>query len=321
MSHVATTCIAIHGGCGDITRETLGEELAQQYREALRQAVCLGQAELHRGAAALDAVAAAVRSMEDDPLFNAGRGSVYSHDGQVELDASIMDGATLRAGAVCAVRGIANPVDLARRVMDRSRHVMLSGEGAQQFAREQGMRVMPAEYFHTERRWQELQQALHLLRDGKAPSIFGTVGAVALDRHGNLAAATSTGGMTAKQYGRIGDSPIIGAGTYADNAACAVSATGHGEFFIRMAAAHDICSRMRHGRRDLHASVEEVIKGRLADLGGQGGVVAVDRFGHIAMVHNSPGMFRACADPQGRVRVAIFRDETNPPPPADGEQG
>jgi len=320
MSQLASTCIAIHGGCGDITREALGEDLARQYCEALRKAVCLGQAELLRGAAALDVVAAAVRAMEDDPLFNAGRGSVYSHEGQVEMDAAIMDGATLRAGAVCGVRGIANPVDLARQVMDRSRHVMLSGEGAQQFAREQGMKMMPAAYFHTERRWQELQRALGLMQAGKAPAIFGTVGAVALDCHGNLAAATSTGGMTAKQYGRIGDSPIIGAGTYADNAACAVSATGHGEFFIRMSAAHDICSRMLYGQRNLRASVDEVIRGRLADLGGQGGVVAVDRSGNIAMVHNSPGMFRACIDLQGRISVGIFADEADLPSRATGDE-
>jgi len=309
MAKNTALSIAVHGGSGAITRDSMDRLLEQEYRQALRRAVLLGLEILKQGCSSIDAVCHAVRALEDSPLFNAGRGSVFSHDGYNELEAAIMDGSSLAAGAVTGVRRIANPVDLARLIMEQSRHVMLSGEGAEQFARHHGMEMVEQEYFYTERRWQELRAAIGLRDAGGEPEIFGTVGAVARDRHGNLAAATSTGGMTDKQYGRVGDSPIIGAGTYADNHSCAVSATGHGEFFIRIAVAHDICARMRYGRLKLEQSARQVIMERLAGLGGTGGIIAVDRAGNIVMLHNSPGMFRASATGSGEVRVGIFLDE------------
>jgi len=309
LENTGPLSIAIHGGSGAITRENLSGELEQQYRQALQQAVIQGFDVLQQGGSSIDAVCQSVRLLEDSPLFNAGRGSVFNHDGINELDAAIMDGRSLAAGAVTGVRRIAHPVELARLVMERSRHVMLSGEGAEEFALLHGMATVEQEHFFTERRWQELQAAIRLRASGSDPDIFGTVGAVARDCNGDLAAATSTGGMTDKQFGRIGDSPIIGAGTYADNESCAVSATGHGEYFIRVAAAHDICSRMRYGGFDLGQSAQQVIMLRLASMGGTGGVIGVDHAGKLVMLHNSPGMFRACARSSGEVTVAIFKDE------------
>jgi L-asparaginase / beta-aspartyl-peptidase len=246
--------------------------------------------------------------LEDNPLFNAGKGAVFTLDGRNELDASIMDGSTLKAGAVCGVTRIRNPVTLARAVMEKSENVMLAGTGAEEFAAAQGFSFVPQSYFHTPERWQQLER----IRRGDAGlsaltiSHIGTVGAVAVDAQGGLAAATSTGGMTGKRYQRIGDSPIIGAGTYADNRSCAVSATGHGEVFIRTVVAHDICARMRFGARSIGAAVREVVLGELPPLGGEGGVIAIDARGEIAIEFNSEGMFRASRRQGEEARIGIY---------------
>jgi beta-aspartyl-peptidase (threonine type) len=249
--------------------------------------------------------------LEDDPLFNAGRGAVFTIDGRNELDASIMDGSTLRAGAVCGLRHIKNPITLARTVMDQSDYVLLSGAGAEEFALDRGFDLVPGGYFHTSARWQQLERIR--LGDTSLSALtishVGTVGAVALDSRGRLAAGTSTGGMTGKRYNRVGDSPIIGAGTYADDRSCAVSATGHGEIFIRAAVAHDISARMRFGQRDLKTAVREVVHGELAALNGEGGVVAIDRRGEISMEFNSEGMFRASRKAGGDPEIQIYRQE------------
>ncbi len=257
----------------------------------------------------MDAVTRAVMVLEDNPLFNAGRGSVFTHDGRNELDAAIMDGRTLRAGAVSGLTHIKNPIDLARAVMEHSEYVMLSGAGAEEFALSRGVALVPQSYFHTPERWRQLER----VRSGEAGlsaltiSHVGTVGAVALDDDGRLAAATSTGGMTGKRYSRVGDSPIIGAGTYADDRSCAVSATGHGEIFIRAAVAHDICARMRFGGRSLRDAVREVVLEELPALHGEGGVIAIDPSGEIAMEFNSEGMFRASRKSGEEPRIAIYR--------------
>jgi L-asparaginase / beta-aspartyl-peptidase len=300
--------LAIHGGAGTLPREQMSAALEHGYRAALRTALQAGSTILERGGASLDAVCAAVVELENCPLFNAGRGSVFTHEGRNELDASLMNGATLAAGAVCGLTRIANPVLLARSVMEQSEFVMLSGSGAEEFAREKGFAFVSPEYFHTEQRWAQLQRVLQ----GDASvspltiSHVGTVGAVARDVQGSLAAATSTGGMTAKRWGRIGDSPIIGAGTYADNRACAVSATGHGEAFIRAAVAHDIAARVRHGGKSLHDAVREVVHGELLAIAGEGGVVAVNPAGEISMQFNSQGMFRASVRAGEQPLIAIY---------------
>jgi L-asparaginase / beta-aspartyl-peptidase len=252
-----------------------------------------------------------VRLLEDDPQFNAGRGAVLTHEGEAELDASLMDGAGPRAGAVAGIRHVKNPIELARCVMDRSPHVMLIGEGAEKFAREQGLELVPNSYFHTPHREQELRRVLRREAQGDAGApipgtILGTVGAVALDHGGNLAAATSTGGMTDKRYGRVGDSPIIGAGTYANNESCAVSATGSGEFFIRSVVAHDIHALCQYKQLSLEEAAREVVQGKLRRAGGEGGIIAIDRTGRIALEFNSPGMFRGARDSRGRREVAIY---------------
>ena len=301
--------LAIHGGAGTLPRADMGGDKEAKYRAGLAAALDAGYAVLHGGGTSLDAVTQAVTVLEDNPLFNAGLGSVFTLDGHNELDASIMDGSTLNAGAVCGVTHIRNPVQLARTVMEHSEFVMLSGEGAEEFALSRGMSLVPRSYFHTVERWRQLER----IRDGDTGlsaltiSHVGTVGAVALDGGGRLAAATSTGGMTGKRYHRIGDSPIIGAGTYADDRSCAVSATGHGEVFIRAAVAHDICSRMRFGGRTLEAAVREVVLGELVELRGEGGVIAIDRRGEISMEFNSEGMFRGCRRSGEEARIAIYR--------------
>jgi beta-aspartyl-peptidase (threonine type) len=294
-------------------------EREASYRAGLSVALDAGYAILERGASSLDAVAEAVRLLEDDPQFNAGRGAVLSHDGEAELDASIMDGLGPRAGAVAGIRHVKNPIGLARLVMDKSPHVMLIGEGAEQFAREQGLEFVPNTYFRTPYRERELQRALDRERqDARGSSgdvagpprggtITGTVGAVALDRAGNLAAATSTGGMTNKRYGRVGDSPIIGAGTYANNESCAVSATGSGEFFIRAVVAYDIHALVEYKRLSMEEAAKEVVQAKLKRQGGEGGIIAIDRAGHIALEFNSEGMFRGARDSRGRREVAIYR--------------
>ncbi|HME40587.1 MAG TPA: isoaspartyl peptidase/L-asparaginase [Steroidobacteraceae bacterium] len=301
--------LAIHGGAGTLPRAEMGALRERQYRDGLAAALDAGFAVLRGGGTSLDAVTRAVHSLEDNPLFNAGHGSVFTLDGQNEMDASIMDGGTLEAGAVCGVTHIRNPVELARAVMEHSEYVMLSGAGAEEFALSRGFTLVPRSYFYTPERWKQLER----IRGGDAGlsaltiSHVGTVGAVALDGAGRLAAATSTGGMTAKRYNRIGDSPIIGAGTYADDRSCAVSATGHGEIFIRAAVAHDICSRMRFGGRALRDAVREVVLEELPALHGDGGVIAIDARGEIAMEFNSEGMFRACRRAGEEALIAIYR--------------
>jgi isoaspartyl peptidase/L-asparaginase-like protein (Ntn-hydrolase superfamily) len=270
---------------------------AALYKAALGQALEAGHTILQGGGTALDAVTAAVVAMEDSPLFNAGRGAVYNADGRHELDAAVMDGRTLRAGAVACVERIRNPVLAARAVMEHSRHVLLAGRGAERFAGKQGLRMANQKYFGTAARLEALQRNLQ--------SHHGTVGAVALDRDGNLAAATSTGGYTGKLPGRIGDSPLLGAGTYADNRACAVSGTGLGEAFIRALVAYDVAARMRYRRESL-ASAARAALASVARLGGDGGLVALDRRGNVAMPFNSQGMYRACIDRRGRRSVAIY---------------
>jgi len=300
--------IAIHGGAGTFPRAEAGGEKEREYREGLTAAVDAGFGVLHAGGTSLDAVTRAVASLEDNPLFNAGRGAVFTHDGVNELDASIMEGATLKAGAVCGVTHIRNPVQLARTVMEQSEFVMLCGAGAEEFALARGFSLVPRSYFHTPERWRQLER----IRGGDSTlsaltiSHVGTVGAVACDAGGRLAAATSTGGMTGKRYGRIGDSPIIGAGTYADDRSCAVSATGHGELFIRAAVAHDICSRVRFGGQSLARAVREVVQGELRALHAEGGVIAIDGRGEIAMEFNSEGMFRASRRAGEEALVAIY---------------
>jgi beta-aspartyl-peptidase (threonine type) len=263
---------------------------------------------LDGGGASLDAVVAAVQVLEDDPLFNAGRGAVLAASGQHELDASVMDGRDLRAGAVTGLRHVRSPVALARLVMERSPHVMLAGAGAEEFALEQGLAPVPNAHFATERRRRELDRMLHGEIEAGRESLMGTVGAVARDMNGNLAAATSTGGMTGKKWGRVGDSPIIGAGTYAANDCCAVSATGHGEYFIRAAVAHEIASLMRYRGLGVVEAAEEVVMRQLRALGGSGGVIAVGRDGRIAMPFNSEGMLRGAMDSSGRLVTALLKD-------------
>jgi L-asparaginase / beta-aspartyl-peptidase len=301
--------IVIHGGAGTLPRAEMSGEAERKYRAGLAEAIDAGYALLQGGGTSLDAVTRAVVLLEDNPLFNAGRGSVFTLDGRNELDASIMEGRTLKAGAVCGLTRIRNPVELARAVMERSEHVMLAGAGAEEFAASQGISFVPPGYFHTPERWQQLERIRsgEFGLSGHTISHVGTVGAVALDSHGHLAAATSTGGMTGKRFQRIGDSPIIGAGTYADDRSCAVSATGHGEVFIRAAVAHDVCARMRFGGRGVGEAAREVIFGELAALGGEGGVIAIDTRGEIAMEFNSEGMFRASRKSGEETRIAIYR--------------
>jgi beta-aspartyl-peptidase (threonine type) len=281
----------------------------RRYRTGLAEAIDAGYAVLHEGGTSVDAVTRAVVLLEDNPLFNAGRGAVFTLDGRNELDASIMDGRTLQAGAVCGLTRIRNPVLLARAVMERSEHVMLAGAGAEEFASGQGFAFVPQSYFHTPERWRQLERIRRgdTGVSGHTISHVGTVGAVALDSFGNVAAATSTGGMTGKRFQRIGDSPVIGAGTYADDRSCAVSATGHGEIFIRGAVAHDICARVRFGGRSVAAAAREVVFGELSALGGEGGVIAIDPRGEIALEFNSEGMFRASKKAGEEACIAIYR--------------
>lgn len=308
--------IAIHGGAGTITRADLTAEQEQAYQAKLTEALNAGHEILAAGGSSMDAVVAAIQIMEASPLFNSGRGAVYTFDGEHELDASIMNGANLQAGAVAGVKTVKSPIALARAVMEKSVHVMLSGKGAEQFAAEQGLEQVDNSYFNTERRYEQLQRAreklgvadkqAYLALDDKYK--MGTVGAVALDQNGNLAAATSTGGMTAKRYGRIGDSPIIGAGTWADNDSCAVSATGHGEYFIRYHVAADICSRVKYLEQSITEAGDTVIHDVLLPAGGTGGVIIVDGEGNVHMPFNTEGMYRASRIGDGEINVAIYKD-------------
>ncbi|MCE2872970.1 MAG: isoaspartyl peptidase/L-asparaginase [Xanthomonadales bacterium] len=301
--------IAIHGGAGVIAREQLGADGGAAYRQGLEAALDAGYAVLEAGGSSLDAVTTAVRLLEDNPLFNAGRGAVLAHDGRAYLDASIMSGKDLSAGAVTGVTTVRHPIDLARRVMEDSPHVMLSGEGAEEFAGLKGLERVPNDWFITPTRRQQLDR---VLQGRSAPRNelqgLGTVGAVAVDARGDVAAATSTGGMTNKRWGRIGDAPIIGAGTYANNASCAVSATGHGEYFIRSVVAYDICALVEYRGWSLERAAKEVVQGKLVQRGGEGGIIAVDPQGNLVLEFNSPGMFRGLRDSSGRRMVGIYED-------------
>ncbi len=317
-----TIAIVIHGGAGTITKSSMTPELENEYRDQLTEVLTAGYDILKKGGSAVDAVETTIKIMEDSPLFNAGKGAVFTHEGTNELDASIMDGRTLNAGAVAAVKHIKNPISLARLVMEKSWHVMLAGEGAETFAREQGMEMMPADYFRTERRWNQLQRmikedsrrddSLKLERKKNPPAGIsgkehGTVGCAALDRNGNLAAGTSTGGMTNKRFGRVGDSPIIGAGNYANNKTCAVSGTGDGEYFIRLSVGKDISDMMEYKGMSV-AEASEAVIAKLTDLGGTGGVIALDGKGNIAMPFNTAGMYRAYMDKSGKSVILIYRE-------------
>ncbi len=313
--------IVIHGGAGTILKKNMSDSLETAYREKLTEAISKGHEILAAGGSSMDAVTATINIMEDSPLFNAGKGAVFTHDETNELDASVMDGASLNAGAISGVTRIKNPIDLARAVMDKSEHVMLSGVGAEQFAEEQGFALVDPGYFYTKRRFESLQrikerETTELDHDGKTAFVdpfiknakFGTVGCVALDKSGNLAAGTSTGGMTNKRYNRIGDAPIIGAGTYANNASCAVSSTGWGEYFIRAMVAHDIAALMEYKGLSIQEAAREVIQKKVPALGGDGGIVAIDRGGNIAMEFNTAGMYRAHMNKDGELTVKIYKE-------------
>ena len=299
--------IAIHGGAGAVPRASLSAQREQRFRAGLEAALDGGYAVLERGGSSLDAVATAVRILEDDPCYNAGHGAALTRDGAVELDAAIMDGKQMRAGAVASLRHVKNPVDLARHVMEKSRHVLLVGPGAEEFALEEGLTLVPNRYFRTAERLEQLQAEQRGERVSElVPATQGTVGAVARDDAGNLAAATSTGGMTNKRPGRVGDSPIIGAGTYAKNGVCAVSATGHGEYFIRAVAAHHVCAAVEYRGLALAEAVREMLHEVLPALGGDGGLIAVDHAGRIAMDFSTEGMFRGARDSNGRRDISIY---------------
>lgn len=333
---IGTTCFAqtkpdyskitlvIHGGAGTITKASMTPEKEKAYKETLNLALQTGYEILKNGGSSLDAVEATVRVMEDSPLFNAGKGAVFTNEGKNELDAAIMDGKNMNAGAIASVTTIKNPISAARAVMEKSEHVMMIGDGAEKFAKEKGLELVDPSYFYTETRFKQLQSIKdkekteldhssdttgtssteNIYIEGKK---FGTVGAVALDAYGNLAAATSTGGMTNKRYGRVGDVPIIGAGTYANNNTCAVSATGHGEYFIRSVVAHDIAALMEYKNYSLKKAADEVVMKKLVERGGEGGVIAVDKKGNIAMPFNSAGMYRGYIK-NGKSEVAIYKE-------------
>ncbi|WP_426700620.1 isoaspartyl peptidase/L-asparaginase family protein [Rhodanobacter sp. Col0626] len=314
IGHAAVSpMLVIHGGAGVIKRD-MTPAREQAVRTAMTQALQHGYAQLKSGKSALDAVTAALTVLEDDPNFNAGKGSVFTHEGKNELDAAIMDGYTLRAGAVAGVQRVKNPILLARAVMEKSPHVMLSGAGAEAFAQDIGMPLVDPSYFRTDARWQQLQKALkedaaklpHA--DVETAKHFGTVGAVALDAQGHLAAGTSTGGMTDKRWSRIGDSPIIGAGTYA-NSGCAVSGTGWGEFYMRTVAAHEICMKVTQMRVPLKRAAAEVINQEIPSMGGNGGAIALDAEGHISIPFNTDGMYRGWIGVDGVPHVALYGDE------------
>jgi L-asparaginase / beta-aspartyl-peptidase len=311
--------IAIHGGAGVIEPSKMTPAKEASYRAGLAAALDAGYAVLERGGSSLDAVTAAVRTMEDDPQFNAGRGAVLNHEGDAELDAAIMDGRGPRAGAVAAVRHVKNPIELARLVMEKSPHVLLVAEGAEDFALEQGVVLVPRSYFRVPARERELEEERRAesARQKGTPTTrargadgnsMGTVGAVALDRAGNLAAATSTGGLTNKRWGRVGDSPLIGAGTYANNRTCAVSGTGQGEYFIRQVIAYDVCALIEYRQLSLAQAAHEVIHGKLQRAGGEGGLIALDPAGDIAMDFNSVGMFRGARDSRGLREIGMYRE-------------
>lgn len=315
--------IVIHGGAGTISKQNFTPEKEKAYRAKLQEAVETGYAILDKGGESLDAISAAINILENSPMFNAGKGAVYTHNETHELDASIMDGKTRQAGAVAGVRRIENPINLARLVMDKSVHVMLSGDGAEQFAQTQGIPLINNSLFDTGSRYKSLLRAKEKMKKAEQSKVdyqaahqaldvefkVGTVGAVALDKNGNIAAGTSTGGMTNKRFGRIGDSPVIGAGTFAENESCAVSATGHGEFFIRFNVAADICARVKYQGKTIEQAGNEVIHDVLMPVGGTGGVIIVDRKGNMSLPFNTSGMYRGSKSNTTPTYVAIFKDE------------
>ena len=336
------TALAIHGGAGTILRSEMTPELELEYRGGLENALRVGWEILQKGGSSLDAVEATVAALEDFPLFNAGRGSVFTHEGKNEMDAAIMDGQNLKAGAVAIVRNVKNPVKLARLVMEKTEHVLLAGDGAIQFAEEMNVELADDSYFYTDHRWKQLEEAIAAGRvqlDHSAPSSppfkggvasasddgvvlsdpqsairnpqsKGTVGAVACDANGNLAAATSTGGLTNKKFGRVGDTAIIGSGTYAENSTCAVSCTGHGEFFMLGVTAYDLAARMKYKGLGLEDAARETIE-HLTTIGGKGGLIAVDRLGNVVLPFNSEGMYRGMIDADGKLTIDIYRREIN----------
>ena len=322
--------VELHGGAGVITRESMDSQTESAYRASLRKALDAAAGVLSRGGSSLDAVERAIVLMEDDPLFNAGRGAVFTADGKIELDSAIMNGSTLQAGSAAGVTRTRHPISLARTIMEKSPHVMLIGPGADAFAEQSGMEQVDQSFFFTERRWQELVRQLE--KDGKPvpprpagapqapakprasvespePHLFGTVGVVALDREGNLAAGTSTGGTSGKRSGRVGDTPIIGAGTYASNASCAVSGTGVGEYFIRFTVAREICALVQYRGMSVQAAADELVRKRLPAVKGDGGVIVLGPDGRMAWSFNTPGMYRARMEEGGKAQVSIFKEE------------
>ncbi|WP_033957533.1 isoaspartyl peptidase/L-asparaginase family protein [Psychroserpens jangbogonensis] len=304
--------IAIHGGAGTLVKGMMTSELEAKYRNDLKAALDKGYAILNAGGTAIEAVEVAVQVLEDSPLFNAGKGSVFTATESHEMDASIMDGKTLNAGAVSLISGVKNPVSLARDVMEKSEHVFLAGEGAMQFAKKLDYTLENDDYFYDEfrhKQWLEIKDtdSFQLDHSTKKDSKFGTVGAVACDQEGNIAAATSTGGMTNKKWGRVGDSPMVGSGNYANNKTCAISCTGSGEFFIRGVVAYDVACLMEHKDMSLKAASEEVIHKRILEIGGDGGLIAVDSEGNIAMPFNTEGMYRASKTSEGNEEISIYK--------------
>lgn len=308
--------LGIHGGLG-YDKKDVTPEFLKSVRTGLEAALKAGDKKLKEGGTSLDAVETAIRVMEDDPTFNAGKGAVFTHDGRNELDASIMEGKTKKAGAVAGVTIVKNPISAARAVMEKSKHVMFTGRGAEVFATQQGLEIVDPAYFWTEPRWKQIQEIWKREKEGRqserAPfampkEAYGTVGAVSLDKDGNLAAGTSTGGMANKLFGRIGDSPVIGAGTYADNEAAAISCTGHGEFFIRYAVSHEIVAQMKYKKVSLKDAADDVINRQLRDAGGEGGCVALDAKGRFATAFNSEGLYRACITKNGKITIRLYEE-------------
>jgi len=328
-SKVENFTLVVHGGAGTILKKNMTPEKELAYRDKLKEALTAGHAILKKGGSSIDAVEEAIKIMEDSPLFNAGKGSVFTNEGKNEMDASIMDGSTLEAGSVAMVNTIKNPISAARAVMEKSPHVMMVGKGAIKFATEQGLEIVDSAYFYDEKRWQQWQNIKGSIEtdldhsEDRAENTqeqfnaefsepvdekFGTVGAVAIDQNGNIAAATSTGGMTNKMYGRVGDSPIIGAGTYANNKTCGVSSTGHGEYFIRGMVAYDISALMEYKGLSLQEAADEVIHKKLLQLGGTGGIISVDSKGNFALTFNTEGMYRGSIKEDGAPNVLIYKD-------------
>jgi beta-aspartyl-peptidase (threonine type) len=300
--------LVIHGGCGNFTQKDIPEEVRRDYEAILKESLLAGKRVLEKGGSSLDAVEKCITIMENSPLFNAGKGAVFTSDGRNELDASIMDGSNLNAGAVAAVSTIKNPISAARKVMTESPHVLLAGKGAENFAAEKDVEIVEPSYFKTEKRWKDYKRSKKLKEEFFKKKKGGTVGAVALDKNGNLAAGTSTGGMSNKKYGRIGDSPIIGAGTYAKNSTCAVSGTGWGEFFIRNVIAYDISALMEYKEYTVEKATEYLMNQKLAEHNANGGVIALDKDGNHHIAFNTTGMFRGYIDKNGEIKVFLFKE-------------